>query len=98
VNDVTIGNYPRKIDEYLAMGKPTVATQTTAMEVFDDYCYLANSGEEYLKLIESALLTDNRTEQMRRRNFAMTHTWENNVQEIYKAIYQTIEKEEEVDY
>ena len=28
VNDLTIGNYPRKIDEYLAMGKAVVATDT----------------------------------------------------------------------
>ncbi|HAI83429.1 MAG TPA: glycosyl transferase family 1, partial [Chitinophagaceae bacterium] len=31
LNEVTIGNYPRKVDEYLAMGKPVVATQTEAM-------------------------------------------------------------------
>src|SRR5690606_4708400 len=45
VNDLTIGNYPRKIDEYLAMGKPVVATSTKAMEVFDAYCHLANSKD-----------------------------------------------------
>ena len=28
VNDITIGNYPRKVDEYLALGKPVVATKT----------------------------------------------------------------------
>jgi glycosyltransferase involved in cell wall biosynthesis len=98
INEVTIGNYPRKIDEYLAMGKSVVATNTIAMEVFADYCCLANTEEDYLKLIESALLIDNRSEQMRRRNFAMTHTWENNVEEIYKAINKTLIKEEELDY
>ena len=34
VNQLTIGNYPRKIDEYLASGKPVVATATQAMEMF----------------------------------------------------------------
>ncbi len=86
VNEVTIGNYPRKIDEYLAMGKPVVATSTTAMKVFKDYCYLAESKEGYIQAIESGLSTNNEADEKRRRDFAMTHTWENNVEEIYKAI------------
>ncbi len=41
INPITIGNYPLKIDEYLAMGKPVVATKTDAMTIFGDYIYLA---------------------------------------------------------
>ncbi|MBX7045409.1 MAG: glycosyltransferase [Ignavibacteria bacterium] len=92
VNEVTIGNYPRKIDEYLAMGKPTVATATTAMEVFKDYCYLAKTKEDYITEIENALNNNSEAEAARRRDFAMTHTWENNVKEIYKAINITLEE------
>jgi len=94
VNEITIGNYPRKIDEYLAMGKPTVATKTTAMEVFSDYCYLAKNKEGYIKAIEAALNTDTEEEVKRRRDFAMTHTWENNVEEIYKAINEIMQAKE----
>jgi glycosyltransferase involved in cell wall biosynthesis len=86
VNEVTIGNYPRKIDEYLAMGKPVVATRTEAMSVFEEYTYLGSSKEDYIKLIEQALAEDSRTLQQKRIQFAGTHTWENNVKEIYKAI------------
>ena len=86
VNEVTIGNYPRKIDEYLAMGKPTVATQTRAMEIFADYAYLGETKEDYINLIQKAL-DENTTElQNKRKTFAASHTWENNVLEIYKAI------------
>lgn len=95
VNEVTIGNYPRKIDEYLAMGKPTVATSTTAMEVFADYCYLAKNKEGYIKSIEAALSANSAEEAARRRDFAMTHTWENNVEEIYKAINEVLTNKEE---
>lgn len=92
INEVTIGNYPRKIDEYLAMGKPTVATSTTAMEVFAEYCYLAENKEAYIELIKASL-NDNSDEKSRaRRAFAMTHTWENNVEAIYNAINDTISK------
>ncbi len=86
VNQVTIGNYPRKIDEYLAMGKPTVATATEAMSIFADHTYLANSKEEYVALITKALNEDSTSLQDARRAFASSHTWENNVKEIYSAI------------
>jgi glycosyltransferase involved in cell wall biosynthesis len=86
VSPMTIGNYPRKIDEYLAMGKPTVATQTEAMSAFADHTYLAHTKEEYIDLIEKALEQDNEQVQLRREEFARQHTWENNVVEIYRAI------------
>ncbi|MEZ7498476.1 glycosyltransferase [Flavobacterium sp. Arc3] len=88
VNDLTIGNYPRKIDEYLAMGKPTVATQTPTMEIFKDYVYLGQTALDYINLIEKALKENSPEKQQQRINFAKGHTWENNVQEIYKAIQQ----------
>jgi glycosyltransferase involved in cell wall biosynthesis len=86
LNEVTIGNYPRKIDEYLAMGKATVATRTEAMEVFANHVYLAEHKEEYLELIAKALAEDSPGRQAQRREFASSHTWENSVSEIYKAI------------
>lgn len=83
LNEVTIGNYPRKIDEYLAMGKPTVATRTKAMEVFEDHTYLADTKEDYLKLVEKALSENTKEKEQAREAFAKSHTWENNVKEIY---------------
>lgn len=89
VNEVTIGNYPRKIDEYLAIGKPVVATNTKAMETFKDFVYLAESKEAYVKLIQKALDEDNEKEPTRRRAFALEHTWENSVSAIYQAVLST---------
>lgn len=86
VNPMTIGNYPRKIDEYLALGKPVVATQTEAMEIFKDYTYLANTPADYVQLIDRALQEDKPELRVKRQAFAATHTWENSVQQIYAAI------------
>jgi teichuronic acid biosynthesis glycosyltransferase TuaH len=86
VNQVTIGNYPRKIDEYLAMGKPVVATRTEGMSVFEQHTYLGETQEDYVTLIEKALAEDSPEKRQERIAFAATHTWENNVKEIYKAI------------
>jgi len=82
VNQLTIGNYPRKADEYLAMGKPMVATRTDAMEMFADYVFLCNSKEEYVshikQILEDAELRTGRITKDR-QEFALTHTWENSV-------------------
>jgi len=86
LNEVTIGNYPRKIDEYLAMGKPTVQTKTKAMEVFEGYVYLAETKEEYVELIELALKENTAEKEAAREKLARSHTWENNVKEIYDKI------------
>lgn len=92
LNEVTIGNYPRKIDEYLAMGKPTVATRTKAMEVFEDFTYLAETKEQYVEMIEKALIENNPEREKAREEFARSHTWTNNVEEIYKQIVQHLQQ------
>jgi len=86
LNITTIGNYPRKIDEYLTMGKPVLATKTKAMEYFADHTYLAESKEDYLKLIEKAIDEDTPALHEKRREFGLSHSWENNIQEIWKAL------------
>ena len=86
INQVTIGNYPRKIDEYLAVGKPVVATKTDAMSIFKPYCYLAETKEDYILMIENGLKNDSPDLKIERRDFASEHTWENSVLEIDKAI------------
>lgn len=82
LNDVTWGNYPRKIDEYLGMGKPVVASKTEFMSLFTDITSLATSYEEYVTLIERALRENTPEEEVRREAFAMTHTWEHNLSGI----------------
>ncbi|WP_394746705.1 glycosyltransferase [Spongiimicrobium salis] len=86
INDATIGNYPRKIDEYLALGKPTVASATKAMEYFKEHTYLGVTPKDYVNLIEQALEEDSKELQEERRAYGLSHSWENNVNEIYNCI------------
>ncbi len=86
LNETTIGNYPRKIDEYLAMGKPTVATATEAMSIFKEHVYLAKNKEEYITCINKALSENNNDLEQKRKAFAQTHTWQSSVNKIYNAI------------
>lgn len=85
-NQITRGNYPLKIDEYLAMGKPVVATRTMAMGHFEAHTYLADKPADYPALIKRALAEDDAEKRAERIRFAQTHTWENSVMELYKAV------------
>jgi teichuronic acid biosynthesis glycosyltransferase TuaH len=89
LNEVTIGNYPLKIDEYLAMGKPVVATRTPAMELFGDFVYTAEKPTDYPDLLDKAMAEDNSATRERRIALAHTHTWENSVRELLLAIENT---------
>lgn len=86
VNELTIGNYPRKIDEYLAMGRPVVAVKTNAMKYFETQVELADNHEQFIRLINTSLSEESDKRQAERRAYALGHSWENNVNEIYKVV------------
>jgi glycosyltransferase involved in cell wall biosynthesis len=96
VNQLTMGNYPRKADEYLAMGKPMVATRTEAMEMFADHVFLCTSKEDYVAEIKR-ILTDSQFQsalmRKQRREFALTHTWENSVRKLGEAFLEFEQKQ-----
>jgi teichuronic acid biosynthesis glycosyltransferase TuaH len=87
-NPVTIGNYPRKIDEYLYLGKPTVATKTEAMEMFSAHCYLATGKDEYVSAIQRALNENTKEAAHARSQFATEHSWPNSIDKMYNVINQ----------
>ena len=86
VNRITDINYPLKIDEYLAMGKPAVATKTTFMAYFKDYVYLPSNKEEYIKYLKQAIEENTPEKEKQRIAFASTHSWKNFVDKIYNYI------------
>ncbi|MEO5683185.1 MAG: glycosyltransferase [Chitinophagaceae bacterium] len=79
MNEITTGNYPRKADEYLAMGKPLVATATDGMKMFEPYCFLCHTKEEYAEkinyIINNQEIVNNDAIKQRRKEFALSHTW-----------------------
>ena len=88
LNALTIGNYPRKVDEYLAMGKPVVARRTETMQLFDDYVTLAETPGQFVEGIEKALRRDLPTALDSCVAFARSHTWAKSVTTLIKAINQ----------
>ncbi len=95
VNEITIGNFPLKIVEYLALGKPVVATSTNTMqEVFTDHTYLATDKTTFLQQVENALAEDNEELQQERIRFAKNFSWENVTAKLLDCIEQVAQKQE----
>ncbi|WBO86690.1 glycosyltransferase [Hymenobacter yonginensis] len=89
VNEVTQGNYPLKIDEYLAMGKPVVATHTRTMELFADHVALPRNEAGWLAALEEALQNPQPERAARGMAFARSHTWAASVARLYAALHLT---------
>jgi len=98
ISPITDVNYPLKIDEYLAMGKPVVATKTTFMEYFNDITYLALTKEEYPACIEKAIKENSHEEEQRRKAVAMDHSWENFVEKIYHYAKETELRKKQIKF
>lgn len=86
LNEVTVGNYPRKIDEYLAMGKPVVAVKTDTMALFDQHVFLAETADEFITGIANALEGRQLSSSSDRIAFALEHSWENSAGSLLDAI------------
>jgi hypothetical protein len=84
VNEFTNGNYPRKIDEYLVMGKPVVARATEFMNMFLPYVHLYRGIDDFNTTIELALF-DNADQQkaQEKHQYALSHSWESSVSKLY---------------
>lgn len=94
VNNITIGNYPLKIDEYLCMGKPVIATRThTMLDVFSEHTHLASTLEEYNDALSNSLKEiGNKELSATRMRFGESHSWGHSVAKIYDAIENTESK------
>lgn len=86
LNALTTGNYPRKIDEYLMMGKPVVATKTPALDMFGHYVFTAENPPAFIDKITQALTQTTPEMANNRMLFARAHTWENSAGKIYEVI------------
>jgi teichuronic acid biosynthesis glycosyltransferase TuaH len=87
VNDITRGNFPLKIVEYLAMAKPVVATATNTMkEIFSQHSYLADGCASFIYQTERALRENSDELRMKRINFVRQFSWENIAKGLMKYI------------
>ncbi|MCH8566875.1 MAG: glycosyltransferase [Balneolales bacterium] len=87
-NDVTRSIYPLKINEYLASGKPVVATPFSEdIRSFSDVIQLESSHELFTAAVETQLKTDSTEKSRQRYERASLNTWQNRVEQIRKWMH-----------
>ena len=92
---------PVKLYEYLARGKPVVATNTHGMQPFAEHCSLAADAAGFLSSIEAALRENPEDRDRRaaaRIAFASKNTWEHRVQRIEEVLTKQLDRHRRDEY
>lgn len=84
INELTKSVNPIKIKEYLASGKPIVATSLPEMKLFNGLVEVAESYDDFVQKIDMLLNSDGRS--AKRMSFVRHDSWSNRVEMISQAI------------
>jgi glycosyltransferase involved in cell wall biosynthesis len=86
-NTLTKSIYPLKINEYLAAGKPVIATHfSDDIYTFRDVAYVVDSYEEFLKTIDQSIAENSEERRQARMKVASTNTWTARVAQFWNII------------
>lgn len=86
-NTLTKSIYPLKINEYLAAGRPVVATDFSEdIREFDEVVYIGRTHEEFVKLIDKAIAENSEEKIQERIAVANQNTWEARVETFWKIL------------
>lgn len=77
---------PMKVYEYLAAGKPIVATDIEGLGQLKDQVVTASDAESFSLAIQEALKDDTPEQKQARRSAVRKHTWEARVEEMLNTI------------
>jgi len=87
LNDATRSIYPLKLHEYMATGKPVVATAIPAVESFRNLIYVAEDENQFVEQVACALHEKDPDVILRRRACAREHSWEAHVAEKLRLVH-----------
>ena len=86
-NKLTKSIYPLKVNEYLSAGKPVVSTSFSEdIRSFEKDLYLADGTDEFVRLIDVALNSDNESFIKHRIATANVNTWSERVREFWEIV------------
>jgi teichuronic acid biosynthesis glycosyltransferase TuaH len=86
-NKLTESIYPLKINEYLAAGKPVIATSFSEdIRSFADCIYLAKNHEEFIRLIDKAIWENTPDRVEGRIEVAKSNTWAARIKQFWEIV------------
>lgn len=91
LNKLTEGIYPLKLHEYLAAGKPVLATRLPSLLPFDDLISLVDNPEEFIRKGEEALQTAGDAAAIAQRvTIAEANSWDRRIEALLELVTQEI--------
>ena len=77
---------PMKIYEYLACGKPVVASHDIGTENVNDIIMVAKDKEDFNRLVNLALTANNEKHRLERQEFVKKYSWSNTLDKMLELI------------
>jgi glycosyltransferase involved in cell wall biosynthesis len=81
---------PMKMYDYLACGKPIVATGGAGLNMFKEHIHLANDPDKFIEAIEHELKNDSNEKQTERRNAVKPHSWKARADKMTKLMFEKL--------
>jgi hypothetical protein len=85
ITPLTIATNPVKFYEYISSGKPVVSTKLPELEKYTNYCYLANTKDEFVTFLDKALAENDFDIIKNRINLAKKNSWASRYKQIKMA-------------
>jgi glycosyltransferase involved in cell wall biosynthesis len=92
-NESNRGSLPMKFFEYLAAGKPVVATDLLTLAEFRDFFYPVHNADEFVTALDAAI-NENATRADARIGIARRYSWSVRMEEIDKIVSDALARRE----
>ncbi len=87
LTELTLCTSPVKVYEYLAAGKPVVATALPELQLMGDWVQVAENADQFTQHLGAAMMeSDDRQRAAQRAEWARQHDWKARVDQLEKAI------------
>ena len=87
LTELTLCTSPVKVYEYLAAGKPVVATALPELQLMGDWVQVAENADQFTQHLGTAMMeSDDRQRAAQRAEWVRQHDWKARVDQLEKAI------------
>ena len=87
LTELTLCTSPVKVYEYLAAGKPVVATALPELQLMEDQVQIAENAEQFMRLLGNSMAeSGDRKRAAQRTEWARQHNWRARVEQLEDAI------------
>ena len=82
---------PMKMYDYLACGKPVVATGGAGLSMFKEHIHIADDPEKFIEAIDHELKSDSKEKQNNRRSAVRPHSWKARADTMTELIFDKLD-------